>query len=58
MTTGKPFFNQNTGAMRWILTIIVFIMVFSAQYSLWAGPLNVYVVNYPLKYFARRFVGG
>jgi zinc transport system substrate-binding protein len=57
MTTGKPFFNQNTGAMRWILTIIVFIMVFSAQYSPGAGPLNVYVVNYPLKYFAER-IGG
>jgi zinc transport system substrate-binding protein len=57
MTAKKPFFNQNTGALRRILAIIPFVVVFSAQYGSAAGPLNVYVVNYPLKYFAER-IGG
>ena len=57
MTPGKPTINQNTGALGRILTIILFIMVFSVQYSTAAEPLNIYVVNYPLKYFAER-IGG
>ena len=46
-----------SGPECWILTIILFIIVFSIQYSAAAEPLNVYVVNYPLKYFAER-IGG
>jgi zinc transport system substrate-binding protein len=57
MTHGRSLLKQNTGTWRWILTIILFIIVFSAQYSAAAEPLNVYVVNYPLKYFAER-IGG
>ena len=57
MTLGRLFWNQNTGSLRWIFTIILFIMFFSVQYGTAAGPLNIYVVNYPLKYFAER-IGG
>ncbi len=57
MTSRRPFFNQNTGALGRILTIILVIIVFSVQYGTAAEPLNVYVVNYPLKYFAER-IGG
>ena len=57
MTAKKPFFNQNTGTLRRILAIIPFIVVFSVQYGTAAGPLDVYTVNYPLKYFAER-IGG
>ncbi len=53
----RPFFNQNAEALGRLLTIILVITVFSVQYSLAAGPLNIYVVNYPLKYFAER-IGG
>lgn len=53
----RPLLKQNTGAWCWVLTIILFISVFSVQDSIPAEPLNVYVVNYPLKYFAER-IGG
>ena len=43
--------------MGCILTIILNILVFSTPYSAAVEPLNVYVVNYPLKYFTER-VGG
>ena len=57
MTHRKPLLKQNTRAWRRMLTIVIFIIVFSIQYSTAAEPLNVYVVNYPLKYFAER-IGG
>ncbi len=44
-------------ALRRICTIILFMIVFSAPCSSATGPLNVYVVSYPLKYFAER-IGG
>ena len=49
--------KQYNGTGCWILAIILIIIVLSAQYSAAAGPLKVYVVNYPLKYFAER-IGG
>jgi zinc transport system substrate-binding protein len=57
MTPGKPFFNRNRGAWGRALTTIIFIVFFSIQYGTAAGPLSIYVVNYPLKYFAER-IGG
>jgi zinc transport system substrate-binding protein len=40
-----------------MLPFIIFASVFSVQRISAAPPLNVYVVNYPLKYFAER-IGG
>jgi zinc transport system substrate-binding protein len=57
MTPGRLFLNQNTGSLRWIFTIILFILAFSVKFGAAKGPLRVYVVNYPLKYFAER-IGG
>jgi zinc transport system substrate-binding protein len=57
MTNGRSLLKHNPGAWRWMLTIILFIIVYSVQHSAAAEPLNVYVVNYPLKYFAER-IGG
>ena len=57
MVTGKLLFKQNMGHLQWTLIIIFFTIVFSTKFGMAAGPLNVYVVNYPLKYFAER-VGG
>jgi zinc transport system substrate-binding protein len=57
MLPRSVFFNSNTGALPWISTIILFLIVFSVPCSSAAEPLNVYVVNYPLKYFAER-IGG
>ena len=57
MTLRRPFFNQNFGIGCWLLTMVLFIFVFSAEYSAAAETLNIYVVNYPLKYFAER-IGG
>jgi zinc transport system substrate-binding protein len=53
----RPFFNQNAKALRRILALVPVIIVFSVQFGTAAEPLNVYVVNYPLKYFAER-IGG
>ena len=58
MTGRRPIFNRNMGALRWVFTTIILgIIFFSVQNSMATGPLNVYVVNYPLKYFAER-IGG
>jgi zinc transport system substrate-binding protein len=57
MTHGRTVLNQNVRTGSWILAIILIIIVLSAQYSAAAEPLNLYVVNYPLKYFAER-IGG
>ena len=57
MTHGRTVLNQNVMTGSWILAIILIIIVLSAQYSAAAEPLNLYVVNYPLKYFAER-IGG
>ena len=53
----RQFINQNSYALLRILPILLFIFVVSAKYGTAAGPLNIYVVNYPLKYFADR-IGG
>ncbi len=50
----RLFFNQISGASGRILKFILLLIVFSPQYGLAADPLNIYVVNYPLKYFAQR----
>ena len=57
MTTIKFLINQNMGSLRWMLGIIIFLVALSGAGSDAAGPLTVYVVNYPLKYFAER-IGG
>ncbi len=48
---------RNMRALRLSAVIMLFVFVFSVQPSTAAGPLTVYVVNYPLKYFAER-IGG
>ena len=57
MRPASAFFNYNSVVLRWIPTIILFMIFFSAPFSSAAGPLKIYVVNYPLKYFAER-IGG
>ena len=57
MRPASAFFNYNSVVLRWIPTIILFMNFFSASFSSAAGPLKIYVVNYPLKYFAER-IGG
>ena len=57
MRAASAFFNYNSVVLRWIPTIILFMIFFSAPFSSAAGPLKIYVVNYPLKYFAER-IGG
>ena len=57
MIPGRLFWNQNAGVWGRTLTTILFVLFFPIQYGMAAGPLNIYVVNYPLKYFAER-IGG
>ena len=57
MTPKKPFRIRNAETFRWVLLFILFSCVFSSQNSSAAAPLNVFVVIYPLKYFAER-IGG
>ena len=38
----------------WVISILLFTFLLLGQYSLAADQLKVYVVNYPLKYFAER----
>ena len=57
MLPGSVFFDDHKGALRLKCAIILFMIVFSVRSSSAAGPLNIYVVNYPLKYFAER-IGG
>lgn len=57
MPLRRLLLKQNVGTGCRILAIMLIIIVVSAQYSAAAGPLNVYVVNYPLKYFA-ELIGG
>jgi zinc transport system substrate-binding protein len=57
MTQKKPSLEQLLGSFRRLHIIILLIIVFSIQDSTAAEPLKVYVVNYPLKYFAER-IGG
>ena len=57
MTHGRSSLNQNVRTGSWILTIILLILVFSVQHGRAVESLNIFVVNYPLKYFAER-IGG
>jgi zinc transport system substrate-binding protein len=57
MIPRRPLTRPNMSSIRWLLTFILLIVGVSVQNSDAAGPLNVYVVNYPLKYFAER-IGG
>ncbi len=49
--------EHHMNRIRRILATILFIIVFLIPYSAAADPIKVYVVNYPLKYFAER-IGG
>ena len=49
--------RQKKSLYSWLTSIVLFVLVFSVQNSRADGPLNLYVVNYPLKYFAER-IGG
>ncbi|MGD8211170.1 MAG: zinc ABC transporter substrate-binding protein [Desulfobacterales bacterium] len=53
----RTVFNQNARAFGRILTLIIVIIVYPVQFGTAAESLKVYVVNYPLKYFAER-IGG
>jgi len=57
MPQGRLLLKQNVGKGCWILSILLIIFVLSIQYTAAAGPLKVYVVNYPLQYFSER-IGG
>ena len=49
--------RQKVSLFSWLPPIVLFVFVVSVQNSMAAGPLSIYVVNYPLKYFAER-IGG
>ncbi len=57
MTPKRPFRIRNAETFQWLFLFILFSFVFSVQNSSATAPLNVFVVNYPLKYFAER-IGG
>jgi zinc transport system substrate-binding protein len=48
---------QKAQALSLLFLIIIAVTLLSARNCMSAEPLNVYVVNYPLKYFAER-IGG
>ena len=50
----RPLQNQHNWAFGRILRFILLFFICSVQISYADAPLNVYVVNYPLKYFAER----
>jgi zinc transport system substrate-binding protein len=49
--------NHNRRTYTWVLTFMLLILFFMVQKSPAFGPISIYVVNYPLKYFAER-IGG
>ena len=57
MTSGRLSLREITGTLLRIGRIMLLIGVVFVQNSTAAGPLKVYTVNYPLKYFAER-IGG
>jgi zinc transport system substrate-binding protein len=57
MTHGRSLLNQNVKTGCWTITITLLILAFSAQHVVAVELLNIYVVNYPLKYFTER-IGG
>ena len=57
MPAGKRLYLQKTRALSLLFFIILAVTLFPAWNCMAQKPLNVYVVNYPLKYFAER-IGG
>jgi zinc transport system substrate-binding protein len=57
MTPKTSFRIQGEGTFRRVILLILFTSVFSVQDGSAAAPLSVFVVNYPLTYFAER-IGG
>ena len=57
MAHKKTLSKPNMAPFWWIVTIILSLIFLLVRYSMAAGPINVHVVNYPLKYFAER-IGG
>ena len=50
----EKLLKQKTKARGWIFLIVIFGIICPVESSSLSGQLNVYVVNYPLKYFAER----
>ena len=48
---------RNARSFGWVFTFMLLTLVFTVQKSPAAGPFTIYVVNYPLQYFAER-IGG
>jgi len=48
---------RNARSFGWVFTFMLLTFIFTVQKSPAAGPFTIYVVNYPLKYFAER-IGG
>ena len=57
MRPASKIFSLHMVTFKWIGTVILLMFVVSVPCSSAAEPLNIYVVNYPLKYFAER-IGG
>jgi len=54
LTNGKSLLMLSRGALGPIVVTMLLIFGFPMHHSAASGPLRVYVVNYPLKYFAER----
>ena len=57
MISKISFIMKTYRAYSFLVVFVIFILVFSVRHGSAAEKLSVYVVNYPLKYFAER-IGG
>ncbi|MGW8325276.1 MAG: metal ABC transporter substrate-binding protein, partial [Desulfobacterales bacterium] len=57
MISKRSFIMKKYRACSCLFIFVIFILVFSVRHGSAAEKLSVYVVNYPLKYFAER-IGG
>ncbi|HSQ86069.1 MAG TPA: hypothetical protein VLM43_15260, partial [Desulfobacterales bacterium] len=57
MISERSFIMNKYRAYSCLVIFVIFILVFSVRHGSAAEKLSVYVVNYPLKYFAER-IGG
>ena len=57
MITKRSFLIQQSSVYSWLIITAIFILIFSVRHGSAAEKLTVYVVNYPLMYFAER-IGG
>ena len=57
MITKRSFLIQQSSVYSWFIIATIFILIFSVRHGSAAEQLNIYVVNYPLMYFAER-IGG